>query len=451
MAAGEEKLRLVLSAIDKTAAPIRAANRRIESMLAPVKKVRNAFQALAREAGLPKLGERLAWIGRQAAKLATGALTAGAGLLAFVERTADAGDKLSNFTRLVGINVEAFQEYQWAAKRAGIEGETFAAAIKRLSRNVGQAQGGTGRLAGLLKKVAPSVLKQIKGAKDTGAALEVVLDAMRRLPRQTQRNAVASAAFGNAQLALLATLSPDELVRFREEARKLGIVLSADAASGADSLMDNFDALKASALGIARSIASVLFPDMQAATGQLIEWVKANRDLIVSGGKEAVLEFARGMREIGVFLSENVPKLQRFIEDIGGIKTVLVAIAAISLAPLVSSILTIATVLGPVGMSFAALAGIVTLIATKWDSIVSSVRAVAPALGLSMGSPVAPATPGRAAAVEAQAALGAQKLDAAMRVDIALDDKRARVAKIMSTNPAVQFGNLSTGIALGPQ
>ena len=36
MAAGENKLKLVLAAIDKTSAPIRAVNRRIESMTAPI-------------------------------------------------------------------------------------------------------------------------------------------------------------------------------------------------------------------------------------------------------------------------------------------------------------------------------------------------------------------------------------------------------------------------------
>ena len=72
MPAGEEKLRLVLAAIDKTAAPIRAVNRRIESMLAPVRKVRNAMRSLATEAGLPRLGRGLAKLGGLIRNLAIG-------------------------------------------------------------------------------------------------------------------------------------------------------------------------------------------------------------------------------------------------------------------------------------------------------------------------------------------------------------------------------------------
>lgn len=450
MAAGEEKLRLVLSAIDKTAAPLRSVNRRIEGMLAPIRKVRNAFASLAREAGLPKLGAQIARIGSAVKYLAVGDVAAGAGILAFVEKTAEAADNLAEFTRLVGINVEDFQELQFAAKRAGIESETFAGAIKMLSRNVGQAQAGTGRLAGLLKKVAPSVLKQIQGARDTGEALEIVLATMRKLPIESRRNAIASAAFGNAQLALLATLSPDELQRFREEARRLGIVLSSDAASGAESLMDNVDDLKASVLGLGRSIATALFPDMEAATGQLLLWIKANRELIVSGGREAILQFAAGMKALGVFLVENVPKLQQFVTDVGGIKTVLIAIAAISLAPLLQTIIAIGVAMGPWYLAATAIAAAIGYVATHMDDVKAGLRAGAGAFGFDV-TPQAPVVPGRAAAVDAQAAVNAQKLDAALKVDIDLSDKRARVAKIMSTNPAVQFGNLSTGVALGAQ
>lgn len=451
MAAGEEKLRLVLSAVDKTAAPLRAANRRIEGLLAPVRKVRNAFRDLAREAGLPKLGAQLARVGSAIKYAAAGAVAASAGILAFVERTAEAADNLAEFTRLVGINVEDFQELQFAAKRAGIEAETFASAIKTLSRNVGQAQGGTGRLAGLLKKVAPSVLQQIKGAKDTGAALEILLSAMRRLPIESRRNALASAAFGNAQLALLATLSPDELARFREEARRLGLVLSADAAAGAEDLMDNVDDLKGSILGLGRSIAVALFPDLKAATGQLLEWIKANRELIVTNGREALLEFARAMRELAKFLIENLPKAQALVDSMGGLRTVLVAIAAISLAPLVQSLAAIGIALGGPVTAALALAGAFGYVVTHLEAVKNGLRTIGGAFGLT-STPAAPAVPGQAAAVAARAAVDAQRLDGAIQVGIRLsDDRRARVEAATSSNPMVQFSDLSRGVALGAQ
>lgn len=70
MATGEEKLRLVLAAIDRTAAPIRAVNRRIERMTSPVRKVRNALAGLAREARFDKLASGAAKLGRSLGRAA---------------------------------------------------------------------------------------------------------------------------------------------------------------------------------------------------------------------------------------------------------------------------------------------------------------------------------------------------------------------------------------------
>lgn len=454
MAAGEEKLRLVLAAIDKTAAPIRAVNRRIESMLAPVRKVRNAMRSLAEEAGLPRLGRGLAKLGGLIRNLAVGAVGAGVGLLEFARRTAESADELGEFTALIGFGVEEFQEYQFAAKRAGVENEAFAAAMRTLSRNVGAAQAGTGRLAGLLKKVAPSVLKQVKGARDTGEALEIVLAAMRRLPDAMKRNVLASSAFGNAQLALLASLSPEEFQRLREEARALGVVFSAETAADAGSLMDGIDDLKASVLGLARSIVSALFPDLKAATGVMIEWLKANRELVVSGGKEAILAFASGMKELGVFLVENVPKLRQFIADVGGLRTVLVAIAAVSLAPLLQAVVAIGIALGGPVSAALALGAALVYVLSRIDQVKAGMATIAGAFGFDVGPsrlPFTPAAPGAASAVQAQAAAASARLDGALAVDINLDDRRARVARATSSNPMVQFGNLSRGVALGAQ
>jgi len=92
MARGEERLRLVLAAVDKTAAPIRALNRRIDRMTAPVRKVRNSFAALAREAKLDKLARGAMKLGKSLASAAAkaGAL-AGAAALYAGARFAQAG------------------------------------------------------------------------------------------------------------------------------------------------------------------------------------------------------------------------------------------------------------------------------------------------------------------------------------------------------------------------
>ena len=67
-------------------------------------------------------------------------------------------------------------------------------------------------------------------------------------------------------------------------------------------------------------------------------------------------------------------------------------------------------------------------------------------------TPQAPAVPGKAAAVAAQAAVDAKRLEGSIDVNIGLsDDRRARVKAATSSNPVIQFNDLSRGVALGAQ
>lgn len=448
MAAGEEKLRLVLEAIDKTTAPLRAMNRRIEALTAPVRKVRNAFSALSREAGLPKLGAALSRVGSLVRNLAIGAVGAGAGLLAFIEKTADAGDRLGEFTQLIGIGVEDFQEYQYAAKIAGIDNEAFAASMKTLSRATGQAQAGTGRLAGLLKKVAPSVLKQLKGTKDTGQALEVVLGAMRKLDKPTQRAALASAAFGNANAGLLATLSPKQLEDFRKEAQNLGVVMSQDAVNGAGALMDKFDKLKASALGLARSIAASLFPHLQGVTDRMLEWIKANKDLIKTKGREWLLKVATAIKDLGIWLSEAVPQFIDFVDHMGGLKGILVGLTVVNLVPLVASIYSLSGAFAALGVSTAPLIAVAAALA----GIFFYRKELADFFGLS-ASPknIQNAAPREIPGLAAPDTSGFRAVDVSGSIGIDVSGKRPTVTQLKSMNPNIAFGVLSRGRALGAQ
>lgn len=454
MAAGEEKLKLVLSAIDKTAAPIRAVNRRIESMLAPVRKVKNAFRALADEAGLPRLGRGLAKLGTLIKRIAIGGVAAGVGLLEFARRTADSVDSLSEMTRLIGIGFEDFQRFQFAAQRAGVGAEEFGGAIRFLAKSLEKARAGEGSLGKLLKDHIPSVLTRLKATKDTGEALELVLETMRRLPDAAKRNAFAVAAFGRSaqKMALFAGMSENELRALMRRADELGGVLSNRAAAAAEDLMDSFDDLAFSAKGLAAGIVAELFPDMKAATDQVLAFVAANRELILSKGKETILAFATGVKDLGLFLTENVPKLQQFVSDVGGLKTVLVGIAAISLAPVLQAVVAIGIALGGPVSAALALASALAYVLTHLDQVKAGMRTVAGAFGIGGSSvPFTPQAPGASRVREASDAASISRLDVSGVIGVDVSDKRAKVARAVSSNPMIQFQDVSRGIALGAQ
>lgn len=449
MAAGEEKLKLVLEAIDRTAAPLRAVNKRIEGMLAPVRKVRNAMRSLANEAGLPAVGQRLATLGKQFTRFAAIGVGALAGVLEFTRRTAEWADGLSEMTRQLGIGVEQFQEYQFAAHRAGVDSEAFAGSMRFLTKNVGQLKAGTGPLLGLLKRVSPALASQVKGAKDTGEAFEIMLGGLRKLKDPMQRNTLAAAAFGRSgqAMALMAGQSAEEFEALRAEARRLGMVLSQEDAAAAEETMDVLDDLKGSALGLARGIATSLFPAIQTTGRELLAFIAANRDLIVSNGRAAVLKLADAVFTLGKFLASEGPKVLALVETLGGLRTVLIAIAAISLAPLVASLVTVGAALGPIGLGISAAAAAVAFLMVKLERLSGLKQRI-----LDVIDPFATAAPAIAnAGVTSQAAAAAGgRFDLAGQIDIRLDQRGARVTGAQSSLPGVGFGILPRGPALAP-
>lgn len=455
MAAGEEKLRLVLAAIDKTAAPIRAVNRRIEGMLAPIRKVKGAFAALAREAGLPKLASGLATVGRALAKVAVVGTGAAVGLFEFVRRTAESADELGDFVSGIGIGVEKFQEIQYAAQIAGVSNEDFSNSISKLSKNLGDLKAGTGPLETLLKNVAPRLRQQLKATTDLGDATEILFDAMRRLPDASKRNSLAAAAFGRSGQALtrITSVSAEKFADLVREARELGVAFSQEAADSAGDATDAMDRLKTVVRNLAGSIGSALFPVLTENADALREWIMANRVEIVEKAKEAVLALAEGVRQLGAFLIESTPKVVELVDTLGGMKTVLLAIAAISLAPLVASLVSIGVALGPVGLAITAIAGSLAFMASlNWDSVKAGILSGLGAFGFDVGPRVqAPRAPGAGAggaASAADAAAAASRVDLQGNINLQLP-RGLRATGATSSLPGLGF-TFDRGSALSP-
>lgn len=446
MAAGEEKLKLVFSAVDRTLAPLNAVTGRLRAMNAPIRKVQKSFKDLAKEAHLDKIGAGIAKAAGWARNLAIAAAGAGSGLLAFTVKTAESADSLAEFTRLVGINVEEFQQLRWAAKRAGIDGEVFSTAMKSLAKNVGDAKAGTGRLAGLLKKVAPTTLKQIQATKSTGEALEIVLSAMRKLPDVSKRNTLASKAFGNSQLALLATLSPDELEAFRKEASELGMVMSTETATAAERVMDNVDALKGSVVGLAARIAESLFPEIEQVTGEMLNWIKAHRALIVGRGREWVLKVAKAVEQLADWLLKAVPQFAAFVEHMGGLKGILVVLAAVKLASLVSGVMSLAAAFTALQLSAGWIAGAAAALGLMFFYR----KEIADFFGITQ--PAKPEMPKSPVGSAPDTSKWRPQVDVTGTIGIGITaDQRAKIMQSKTMNPGLQFEALSRGVALGAQ
>lgn len=240
--------------------------------------------------------------------LAVGFVVGGAAKLFNITAEVSAfGDELSTTAARLGMTTQAYQELGYAAKLQNIENETLTKSFEKLNKNLGDLHSNQGTLVSKLKDTNPVLLKQLKHAKDSEQAFNLISAAILKLPNQMQRASLAQAAFGKAgqEMLNLIQAGPDAINKMREEARKLGFVLSDEAVAAAQQFDDAHDRMSFTLQGLKNTIGAGLMPVIQQYMEKGSQWVMNNRELIQSKVAEWVNKFKNGI----VFLVEHMDKI----------------------------------------------------------------------------------------------------------------------------------------------
>ncbi len=193
-------LNITIRAIDKATGPLQAIDRRIQANLKGLEKAMKPFTRLG--GALGGVGGALGKVGSEAvalgAKLAGIGLAAGYGLYHVVRGAVDAGDKLNEMSKRVGLSVDQFAQLQFAAAQSDLGIEEFSAGMDKFNVALGQAKAGGGPLLSFLNKVSPTLAGQIKHAKGTADGLDLMTAAFAKVTDPSKRAALAQAAFGKS-------------------------------------------------------------------------------------------------------------------------------------------------------------------------------------------------------------------------------------------------------------
>jgi hypothetical protein len=288
----------------------------------------------------------------------TGAI--GGGLLGASKSFADEGDKFEKMAYRTGMATEALSELGYAAQLCGSNIETVEASVHKMQTLLIEAAKGSQSakdklaLLGLsydkLKKLSPEeqftlLIKKLSSIKDDG-----------------QRAAMTMQIFGESanKLMPLIDAGADSIENMREEARKLGISMSGADATAAAEYTDALTRLYSLFKGITNRIGAALAPELTrlvnwfvAGTSRVIEWIDANKELIVTIAKWTAI--AAGVAAGLVAIGAAVFGLGAVIGALGTIAAgVFTAIATVvtTLGSLLAFLLT------PIGMITAAVVGI---------------------------------------------------------------------------------------------
>lgn len=199
--------------------------------------------------------------------------------------TAAYADDVDAAAQKTGVAAEALQELTHAAAGAGFDLSSMSQSLGFLNKAMVQSKSGSKELAALFKDLGVEVTDGNRGFLSAQDVLEQLADKFAAMPDGAEKSAAAVALFGKsgAQMIPFLNKGADGIGALREEARRLGLVLSEDQVRAGAAANDSWNRLKATAEGLKRQLGAELFPVLLDVTSGISEWVQENRALITSG------------------------------------------------------------------------------------------------------------------------------------------------------------------------
>ena len=216
-------------------------------------------------------------------------------------------DALNDVANRTGVGVEALQAYSRAAAQTGVDVESFAKQIQKLTVNIGKAtldEKAQKKFAEL--GITFAELKEATPEKQ----FEMVVDALAQIADPAERAAKAVQFFGKGGIELgeLFTLGPGALAQMREEAVSLGQVVSEDAVKAIDDMNDSFGAVWATVKGLAGSILGELAGPISTIAQELLGVIRQ------AGPQQIAQQVAAGLLDFIKLAGNAFLGLAKFIE-----------------------------------------------------------------------------------------------------------------------------------------
>lgn len=288
---------VVISAIDRATAVISKVGKSAKSLSDGIGKVTGP---------IAKVG---AYATAAAGIVGAVAVKIGADLL-------ESAGHIKDFSNQIGWNAESLQAWTYAAGQAGVGGEEFEGSLQKMTKSMADLKARTGPLYTLLKDQGDvKFLKQLKGASGP-EALDLLVKKLESLPDAGSRARLAMAAFGKSGsvMARLAAEGSGSLARMREEAVRLGGVMSTDDVNAAEEFGDNIDKLKFAVRGVGNTILSALVPHLDKVVGKLTNWIGKNKAVIAAKVEVVVARIGAALERLGNWLDENGESIWAGIE-----------------------------------------------------------------------------------------------------------------------------------------
>lgn len=287
-----------------------------------------------------------------------------------VEKTAEFGEQMSLLSIKTGVGVESIQKLSYAASLSGSTADDMRVALVHLARSVEAAKDGSEQAQKHFTKLGISMADV--STKSPEELFLMIADRAKAMGAGTKLSAAAMDLFGRSGANLIPTLigGREELESLGVELEDFGSLMGEDSVNRAREFNDNLKRTEVFLEGLRHELGMVLIDGLEPIIHGMLEWVKANRQLI----SQKLQTFARGL----VQAIEGVVKVVKFLGDqtqriIGLFKLAAITAGAYAIA---TGLVAVATGIASVGLEAYLVNILMTAAAYIYAGAVSVVAAV---------------------------------------------------------------------------
>jgi hypothetical protein len=379
--AEQNKISIIIQAVDRATATVKAINGTIAKMAAPARATSRSLGNLVTATGYKRVEKAVDGVGKSLLGIATtGAVVTGAlgGMFYALTRITNAGESATKAAQSFGTTVPEWQKLAYAAYVADVSTEDLGQSLGVLNKRALAAATGNQESAIWFRRAGISVRDQNGHVKSSTQLMGELADVFEKMPDGPKKLALANGLLKDSQGKLIPLLNGGSkgLREAGAEAEAYGLVSEQLARDGA-LFNDELKKTRAAATGVGNAIGVAILPAINELMPGLRAWIVSNRELVAVTAKDLF----QGLKDIGAVILDVLRAVNAVVQVFGGWKTVVYVLAGFIGAKMVFAVLALAksffvlgaailtTPIGWIAAGIAVLAAGAYLLIKNWTAV----------------------------------------------------------------------------------
>ncbi|CBJ50353.1 lytic transglycosylase domain-containing protein [Ralstonia solanacearum] len=343
---------VTITAVDRVSAVVNKINQSIARTTKPARDLQTSLSGLGKELGINRVADGMKSIGSAArdavrqvgsmvpALAAIAGIGTAAGIAALATEFGKAGAEINRTSGVTGVAAGELQAYRGAAKLAGLSSDDMTGSLKTLGRTIEDATFGRNQDAlVMMQKFGMRLRKTKEGAVDATLALKEVANAIVAQKGNVQAQALIAGTFGVESLLPLLQKGGKGIDEFVSRAKSMGLVLSDKDLARAQHYNETMLRLDGQATKLKYAFGEAMAPAVERVLNVVGKLIKKYGDVAATKVAEYVEKFANWLDQVD--WDKTADSIAKFVDQIGGVKGIAIAIAAISFAGPIADVLSL--------------------------------------------------------------------------------------------------------------